>query len=131
MLALAVLLALCTSAAAAEKLPAPRAPATAQHTEFVVEVNGKGQVVRIRSGVPSRDGAFNTMTYGNALQVFIRTHDGRAISGLYRLSYDYDPKDEIVTRHVALIRAGGVDPKALGAVDEMKALDRRKAAARQ
>jgi len=93
----------------------------AQHTEFVVEVNAKGQVTRVRSGTASKDPAFNTLTYGNALQAFIRTADGRAISGLYRLTYDYDPHDRMVSRHVALIHAGGVNPSALGAVNvEMK-----------
>jgi hypothetical protein len=65
------------------------------------------------------------MTYGNALQAFIRTPDGSAIAGTYRLTYDYDPKTKLVRRGVGLVRSGGVDPNALGAVDKMAALDRK------
>ncbi len=106
------------SGAAAAQRDAPRA---AQHTEYVVEVNRKGQVTRIRSGKSSRDLAFNTMTYGNALQAFIRTADGRSIPGTYRLAYDYAPKTRNVRRSVALLHAGGVNADALGAVDRMTA----------
>jgi hypothetical protein len=103
----------------------PHTPATAVHTEFVVEVNNKGQVTRVRSGKSCPDLAFNAMTYGNALQAFIRTPDGRAIPGVYRLSYDYSPKTKTVARSVALIRVGGVDANRMGAVDEMAALNAR------
>jgi hypothetical protein len=107
----------------------PHTPATAVHTEFVVEVNRKGQVTRVRSGKSCPDLSFNAMTYGNALQAFIRTPDGRAIAGIYRLSYDYNPKDKQVTRSVSLLRAGGVDPNRLGAVDQMAILSARHRAA--
>jgi len=107
------------------RVPAPRTPATAVHTEFLVEVNAKGQVTRVRSGKSCPDLAFNAMTYGNALQAFIRTPDGRSISGLYRLSYDYNPKTKRVARAVALIHAGGVDPNRIGAVDEMALINAR------
>ena len=136
-LALALAAALCSSlasvadaapspqplhgAAAGQRSFRPRVPTTPEHSEYVVEVNRKGQVMRIRSGKPSRDLAFNTMTYGNALQAFIRTPDGRALAGIYRLFYDYAPKTKNVRRSVALIRAGGVDPDAAGAVDQMTA----------
>jgi hypothetical protein len=103
----------------------PHTPATAVHTEFVVEVNRKGQVTRVRSGKSCPDLAFNAITYGNALQAFIRTPDGRSISGLYRLSYDYDPKTKKVARTVAIIHAGGVDANRLGAVDEMALVSAR------
>jgi hypothetical protein len=103
----------------------PHTPATAVHTEFVVEVNGKGQVTRVRSGKSCPDLAFNAMTYGNALQAFIRTPDGHAIPGVYRLSYDYSPKTKTVARSVELIHAGGVDPNRMGAVDEMAAVNAR------
>jgi len=75
------LLAAQAAGAASEhpKVFVPRFPASQEHTEFVVEVNAKGQVTRVRSGRASPDAAFNTMTYGNALQVFIRTQDGKAI----------------------------------------------------
>ncbi|MFY9780739.1 MAG: hypothetical protein WAJ85_09545 [Candidatus Baltobacteraceae bacterium] len=104
-----------------------RAPSRAQHAEYVVEVNKKGQVTRVRAGKPSSDAAFNAITYGNALQVFIRTPDGRAVSGTYRLGYDYDPKTHNVRRTVALIHAGGVDPDAVGAVSAMAEINRRRA----
>jgi hypothetical protein len=107
---------------------APRVPSTPEHTEYVVEVNRKGQVTRIRSGKASRDLAFNTMTYGNALQAYIRTPDGHAVAGSYRLAYDYAPKTKNVHRSVALLHAGGVNPGALGAVDQMTA-DARKSEA--
>ncbi len=113
------------SAPAGERSFRPRIPRTPEHCEYVVEVNRKGQVTRVRSGKPSRDLAFNTMTYGNALQAFIRTPDGYALAGLYRLSYDYAPKTKNVHRSVALLRAGGVNANALGAVDRMTA-DARK-----
>jgi hypothetical protein len=131
-LALALALAALTATPAA--LPAAaataaqvRAPNRAEHTEYVVEVNKKGQVARVRTGKSSSDSAFNAMTYGNALQVFIRTPDGNAVSGTYRLSYDYDPKSHNVRRTVALIHAGGVDPNAIGAVNAMAEINRRRA----
>jgi len=89
------------------------------HTEFVVEVNRLGQVTRVRSGKRSTDTTYNQQTYGNALQAFIRTPDGHAISGTYKLSYDFDPKTARVHRDVALIREGGVDPDAKGAALDM------------
>jgi hypothetical protein len=107
---------------------APRVPSTPEHTEYVVDVNRKGQVTRVRSGKASHDLAFNTMTYGNALQAYIRTPDGHALAGTYRLAYDYTPKTKNVRRSVALLHAGGVNPGALGAVDQMTA-DARNAAA--
>ena len=93
-----------------------------------METNARGQVTRVRSGKAARDSTFNAMTYGNALQAFIRTPDDRSISGTYRLSYDYDPKTQKVHRSVALIRAGGVNPHALGAVDQMVQFEKRRAA---
>jgi hypothetical protein len=96
----------------------PRTPTTPQHTEFVVEVNKKGQVIKVDSGRESHDRAFNAITYGNVLQAFIRRPDGTAVSGLYRLTYDYDPTNKLVRRDVALLHAGGVDSNALGAVDQ-------------
>lgn len=86
------------------------------HTEYVVETNRLGQVTRVRSVKPSSDPPFNALTYGNALQAFIRTARGAAIAGTYRLAYDYDPRSKNVRRSVALVRSGGVDPNAPGAV---------------
>ncbi len=126
-LALAALLAGAgaTAAGAAPGATVAVIPQRPEHTEFTVETNEKGQVTRVRSGKPSPDPAFNAMTYGNALQAFIRTADGNAVAGVYRLTYDYNPKNKRVRRGVALIHAGGVDPSALGAVDQMAAFDRK------
>jgi hypothetical protein len=128
--ALAACLALTSTLADAAPTPAPKAsaragdlakyrPTTAQHTEFTLEVNAKGQVSKVDSAHASKDRVFNTMTYGNVIQTFIRTPDGHAVSGLYRMSYDYDPKTQKIRRTVSLIHAGGVDPKAPGAVVKM------------
>jgi hypothetical protein len=100
-------------------------PKTALHTEFVVEVNKLGQVTRVRSGKSSKDQAFNAQTYGNALQAFIRKPDGSVVVGSYRLTYDYNPKTERVRRDVALVKAGGVNPNAKSAVEDMEEVARR------
>lgn len=123
--ALALGIAATPAFAATKPADHPRVPRAAEHTEFVVEVNRKGQVSRVRSGKPSGDGAFNTMTLGNALQAYIRTSDGKAIAGIYRLSYDYRPDSKRVRRSVAFIRAGGVDANEPGAVDRMAEIARR------
>ncbi len=107
-------------------LVGPHLPTTALHTEFVVETNNKGQVTRIRSGKNSQDRTFDLMTYGNALQIFIRTASGHADAGTFRVTYDYSPTSHVVTRGVGLIALGGVDPNAEGAV---YALARAQAAA--
>ena len=98
-------------------IPIPRTPTTRQHSEFVVEVNRKGQVIRADRVKPAQNDTFNAMTYGNVLQAFIRRPDGSAVAGIYRMTYDYDPRRKTVRRHVALLHAGRVDPNALGAVD--------------
>jgi hypothetical protein len=90
-------------------------PKHVEHTEFVVEVNKLGQVTRIRSQRPSDNPTFNAQTYGNALQTFIRTPDGHVVLGIYRLTYDFDPKTARVRRDVSLVRQGGVNPDAKGA----------------
>ena len=107
-----------TGAAAAKKvhIPAVHPPTTAQHSEFVVETNKLGQVTRATKVTRSNDSHFNAMTYGNTLQAYIRTPDGKAIAGVYKLSYDYNPKNQKITRTVALVRMGGVNPNAPGAV---------------
>jgi hypothetical protein len=94
-------------------------PKKNEHTEFVVEINRLGQVARVRSGKSSDFPPFNAQTYGNALQAFIRTPDGKAIPGTYRLTYDYDVKSARVRRNVALLHAGGVNPNAAGAASDM------------
>jgi len=105
--------------------PKGLAPTKPLHVEFVVEVNRFGQVARVRSIKASHDVPFDTHTYGNALQSFIRTPDGHVLVGTYRLVYDYDPKTKMVKRDVALIKAGGVNPDAKGAADDMMEIARR------
>ncbi len=100
-------------------------PKTALHTEFVVEVNKMGQVARVRSGKSSPNPTYNAQTYGNALQAFIRTADGKAISGVYRLTYDYNPKTTRVHREVVLLKPGGVNPNAEGAANQMMDIAKR------
>ncbi len=109
--------------AAAPTLPprmhVPQQPTSALETQFIVETNAKGQVTRVRSGKSSPNSKFNVMTYGNALQTFIRKADGSAVAGTFRLIYDYSPATHMVERHVVLVREGGVNPNAIGAVQEM------------
>jgi hypothetical protein len=94
-------------------------PKVPLHTEFVVAVNKMGQVTRIISGKPSKDKTYNLQTAGNALQAFIRTPDGKAISGSYLLTYDYSPQTTRIHRDVSLVKEGGVDPNAQGAALRM------------
>jgi hypothetical protein len=94
-------------------------PKVPLHSEYIVAVNKLGQVTRVVSGKVSKDKTYNLQTYGNALQAFIRTPEGKAISGRYRLTYDYSPKTTRVHRDVALVSAGGVDANAPGAVTQM------------
>lgn len=99
------------------------------HTEVVVEVNKKGQVVRVKSTKPCKVQSFNLQTYGNALQMWIRHPNGTAQVGLYRITYDYNPKTQDVTRRVALISAGGSWANAEGAADVMIDMERKQAEA--
>ena len=94
-------------------------PKVPLHTEYVVAVNKLGQVTHIISGKASKDRTYNLQTTGNALQAFIRTPDGKAISGSYRLTYDYSPTTTRIRRDVSLVKAGGVDPNAQGAALQM------------
>ncbi len=100
-------------------MPPSRTPADPQHTELIVETNKKGEVTRVRAGKGGPDALFNAMVYGNALQAYIHTADGGAIAGTYRLTYDYSPDTKMVKRQVELIKAGGVNPDAVGAVEDM------------
>jgi hypothetical protein len=104
-LLLALVFAATTAAATAPPLPQP--PKVPLHTEFVVEVNAKGQVVRVKSAKASSDALFNTQTNGNVLQMWIRHPDGSAEVGLYRVSYDYDPKTQKISRNIAIVSRGG------------------------
>lgn len=105
--------------------PRSLAPVKRLHAEYTVEVNKYGQVTRVRSVKPSHDIPFDTHTYGNALQAFIRTPDGHVVLGTYRLTYDYDPKTLRVKRDVSLVRQGGVDPNAKGAAVDMMEIAHR------
>lgn len=129
-LALAASLLVAPCAALAQSAPAPHpsatlvAPKVPLHAEIFVDTNKLGQVSHIVSIKPSPDKPFNTQVYGNATQAFIRTADGGAIPGLYRLSYDYNPATRKVSRSVVLVKAGGVDPEAPGMVTVIqKSLD--------
>jgi len=89
------------------------------HTEFVVEVNKKGQVVRVKSGKSTPNYTYNAQTYGNVLQMWIRHPDGTAQVGLYRVAYDYDPKTHGIRRGITLLKAGGTWGDKQGAADQM------------
>ncbi|HUY41795.1 MAG TPA: hypothetical protein VMV82_09540 [Candidatus Dormibacteraeota bacterium] len=132
---------LAATSPSAHRTPAPRPSAHAPvphvpmvheplvrlHTEFVVEVNRKGQVVRVKSARGCPNPTFNAQTYGNVLQMWIRHPNGTADAGLYRVTYDYDPRARRVTRRVALIRRGGTWANAQGAANDMLDTARREA----
>jgi len=88
-------------------MPSPNLPHKALHVQLLVEVNKRGQVVRVEHGTLSGDRAFDTMTLGNAMQMWIRHPDGGAQTGLYRVTYDYNPHTHDVARVPFLIRPGG------------------------
>jgi hypothetical protein len=104
----------------------PKAPL---HTQYLVSTNKYGQVINAKATAQSKDHTFNMQTYGNALQAFIRTEDGKAISGVYTLTYDYDPKTTNIKRQVALVHPGGVDPNTEGAANVMMDTAKKEAAA--
>ncbi|MDQ6825654.1 MAG: hypothetical protein M3Z14_00420 [Candidatus Eremiobacteraeota bacterium] len=109
-------------------MPTPQLPKTPLHTEFVVEVNKLGQVVRVKSGKSCKDLTFNAQTYGNVLQMFIRTQDGmHAIVGLYRISYDYNPHTTKVHRGINLVSHGGNWADEEGAANSMRDIAERQA----
>ena len=100
-------------------MPTIRLPNVPLHTEVVVEVNKKGQVVRIKSTKQCKVQSFNFQTIGNAEQMWIRRPNGTAQVGLYRVTYDYNPKTTEVTRRVSLISAGGSWANDEGAANVM------------
>ena len=118
-----------TAFPAATPPPHPVAPFphTKLHTEFVVEVNKQGQVVRVKSGKSCSNLMFNAQTYGNVLQMWIRHPDGTAEVGMYRVTYDYDPDGHKVMRSVALISSGGNWGNEEGAANEMMDIAAREA----
>lgn len=89
------------------------------HTQFVVEVNKLGQVVRVKSGTDCKNLTFNAQTYGNVLQTWIRHPNGTAEVGLYRVDYNYTPANAKILRRVALIKAGGDWGDKRGAANDM------------
>jgi hypothetical protein len=124
----ALALALLTIGATPAPLPKPVLPKIPMHTEFIVEVNAKGQVVRVRSGKSAKECTkqtqgqclfFNAQTYGNVLQMWIRHPDGTAEVGLYKVTYDYDPKTHGVRRNVAIVSHGGNWGNKPGAATDM------------
>lgn len=100
-------------------LPTPVFSKVPLHTEFVVEVNELGQIVRVKSGKSCKDPTFNAQTYGNVLQMWIRRPDGSAIVGLYRVTYDFDPGSRKVRRGIALLKTGGDWAEKRGAANDM------------
>lgn len=87
--------------------PPPALPTKPLHDSFTVLVNKKGQVVRVTHGDFSGNQSFDTMTLGNAMQMWIRKPDGSAIVGTYRVGYRYDPGTKKITRVPSLLSAGG------------------------
>ncbi len=100
-------------------VPTPHLPTDKLHTEFVVEVNAKGQVVRVEKAKGCKNLTFNAQTYGNVLQMWIRHPDGSAQTGVYRVVYDYDPHTKKVHRTFALLKTGGTWANAEGAANDM------------
>jgi hypothetical protein len=111
--------ALAATPAPHHKPIAVRLPNVPLHTEFVVEVNAKGQVVRVEKGKDCKVLSFNAQTYGNVLQMWIRHPDGTAEVGRYRVTYDYDPKTKFVHRGITLLNAGGNWGDKVGAATDM------------
>ncbi len=97
--------------------PPPPLPTKPLHATYTVEVNKKGQVTRVAHGNLSGTEAFDTMTLGNAMQMWIRKPDGSAIAGTYSVRYDYDPHTKKLTRTPTLISEGGSWANAPGAAD--------------
>ena len=116
-----------TRAAAAPPAAKPHAfptilfhyPTTPEHVSFVIEINAKGQTTKVRSMTRSGNREFDEIIYGNVVQTFVREDDGKAIAGVYRMNYAYNPKNRHIRRTVTLIKAGGVDPGAESLVDKM------------
>ncbi len=105
-------------------LPSPPNPKVPLHSWFVVEVNKHGQVARVNQAQWSDDAHFNHETYGNVVQMWIRKPDGTALVGLYKVSFDYDPKTLHIARRVALVKAGGnwgdLQGEVYGMMDDIK-----------
>jgi hypothetical protein len=100
-------------------------PKTKLHSEFIVDINKLGQVTRVHPSKSSGDRTFDTQTFGNATQAFIRKPDGSAVVGSYRMVYDFTPATGKVRREALLVKRGGVDPDAKGAATELEEIARR------
>ena len=87
-------------------MPTPNLPKKPLHVQLQVEVNKRGQVVRVLHGDLSGDRPFDLMALGNAMQMWIRHPDGSAQTGLYRVKYDYDPQTHNVARVPTLVKTG-------------------------
>ena len=61
------------------------------------------------------------MVLGNALQMWIRHPDGTAQTGLFSITYDYDPKTGKLTRTPAMVKEGGSWANSPGAATAMMA----------
>ncbi len=85
--------------------------------------------MRVKSTKPCKVASFNVQTYGNALQMWIRRPDGTAQVGLYRITYDYDPKTQNVARRISLVSAGGSWANDEGAANVMVDMEHKQAAA--
>lgn len=110
-------------------LPSPHLPPVPLHAEYVVAVNKRGQVVAILSGHGTKYDTFNSQTYGNAAQMWIRKADGTAVVGKFRVTYDYNPKTRLVARKISLISVGGNWGDKEGAANVMLDTAKKEAAA--
>jgi len=120
LLGLPLAAAAATPAPSSQRLPSSvKLPSTPLHTEFLVEVNKKGQVVKSKPSKLSKVETFNVQTFGNTLQMWIRKPDGTATVGLFRVSFDYDPRTKKVARNIALVSAGGSWADQEGAANVM------------
>ncbi len=122
------------AASAPTPVPTPKLPSKALHVDLQVEVNKLGQVVRVLHGNLSNDAPFDTMAMGNALQMWIRDRRGKtitAIVGLYRVNYDYNPKDHSVKRTFSLIKRGGSWANESGAASKIVSDAKKQAQAAQ
>ena len=106
-------------AASVPGMPSIKLPTVPLHTEFLVEVNKKGQVVKSKPSKLSKLDTFNLQTYGNTLQMWIRKPDGSADVGTFRVSFDYDPKTRKVSRNITLVSLGGNWGDEEGAANSM------------
>jgi hypothetical protein len=110
------------------KQPEKLVPLSKLHADYTVEVNHLGQVVKVKSGHDTKDLQFNALTYGNVLQMAIRTPDGmHAVVGTYRVNYDFNPANKKVSRTIDLVSEGGVDPNAEGAVNSLLDIQKKSA----